>query len=97
MTFSLKTIRPITELRTRADDLFKLSKKSDGPVVITQNGVAVGVLMAADIYERLQDNVEESRLLEMMDEAEKDIKNNDTFSHAEFKKRVETALKSPAK
>ena len=90
---NLKTIRPITDLRIRANELLKLSRKTDGPVVITQNGIAVGVIMDADVYEALQQFIEESRLIASMEAPEKDIKAGRLFTHKDLKNRIEKVLK----
>ena len=92
MLINLKTIRPITELRSQANKLFKLSEKNDGPVIITQNGVAVGVLMAADVYQEMVLKSEEDELLKLMDEAEEDIKHGRVHSIDEVKKEIFTVL-----
>jgi prevent-host-death family protein len=92
MPINLKTIRPITELRSHANTLFKLSEKNDGPVIITQNGIAVGVVIAADVYEDMVLKSEEDELLKLIDEAEDDIKRGHVYSFDEVKKEIKAIL-----
>lgn len=49
-----RKIRTVTELKTRTSQLLDQVNEERAPVVITQDGVARGVLMDVESYDRLQ-------------------------------------------
>lgn len=51
---------PISELRTRQNDL--LEKAGEQPILLTQHGHAVAVLLGPDPYNRLLEHVEDLQL-----------------------------------
>ena len=64
-------IRPITYLKSRAADLLAQINETQRPVVITQNGVARGVLQAPESYERMRRAV---GMLKLLAQGEKDVR-----------------------
>ena len=56
-------IVPVTDLRQDAAKVLKRLRKSHDPLVITQRGRAVAVLLSLDAYERSQHERELLRLL----------------------------------
>jgi prevent-host-death family protein len=67
-------IRPITDLRNKANEISRLCHQSGEPVFITKNGEGDLVVMSLAAYERDQARLELYRLL---DEAEQDVRAGD--------------------
>lgn len=67
-------IRPISDLRNKANEISKLCHRTGEPVFITKNGQDDLVVMSAAAYERDQARLELYRLL---DEAEADVRAGD--------------------
>ncbi len=64
---------------------------SNEPFVITQRGRATAVLISADRYEEIENDLkllDELELLQMTEEAKIEIENGKTLSHEEVKKRL---------
>lgn len=53
---ALPQIRPITDLRTKLNDVCAQATESQQPVVLTKNGSAAYVIMDSDAYEAEQRN-----------------------------------------
>jgi prevent-host-death family protein len=66
----LPEVVPISELRLRQNDL--LEKVSAKPIVLTQHGRAVAVLLGPEPYNRLLEHIEDLRLAIDAVEARKD-------------------------
>jgi len=64
-------IRPITYLKTRTADLLAQINETQRPVVITQNGVARGVLQDPESYERMRRAV---GMLKLLAQGEEDVR-----------------------
>jgi prevent-host-death family protein len=60
-------IKPISDLRNRANEISRLCHREDRPVFITRNGQSDLVVMSHAHYERLQAQLE---LYRKLDEAE---------------------------
>ncbi len=54
---------PVTDLREAAADILKRIQGSDDPIIITQRGRAVAVLLSLEAYEKAQHEREMLRLL----------------------------------
>lgn len=48
----LPVIRPITDLRTRLNEVCQQATQEQAPIVLTKNGTAAYVLMDSDAYDR---------------------------------------------
>ena len=67
-------IRPISDLRNKANEISRLCHQSGEPVFITKNGQGDLVVMSLAAYERDRARLELYRLL---DEAERDLQSGD--------------------
>lgn len=56
----LPEVVPISELRTRQNEI--LGEIAEQPIVLTQHGRAVGVLLGPELYNRLLGNIEDLQL-----------------------------------
>lgn len=71
--FSLQeTIRPSADLRNHYNEISKQCREDNEVVIITVNGRGDTVSLAYEEYKRMKARIE---LLEMLSEAEEDIKN----------------------
>lgn len=68
----MPNIRPISDLRNKANDISEFCHKTKEPVFITKNGVGDMVVMSVETYERQQALI---RLYAKLAEAEEEIAN----------------------
>jgi len=68
----MPTIRPISDLRNKANEISELCRESREPVYITKNGSGDMVVMSIETYERQQALIE---LYGKLAEAEAEIAN----------------------
>lgn len=77
-----ETIRPSVDLRNHYSEISKLCREENEAVIITVNGRGDTVSLAYEEYKRMKSRIE---LLEILAEAEDDVKNgrvapiNETF------------------
>ncbi len=64
-----KSIRTVTELKTRTSQLLNEVNEAKAPLVITQEGVARGVLLDVESYDRLKRSLTLLKLVAQGDEA----------------------------
>ncbi len=87
----MKTIIPISDLQRQAAAVLDGLKGSSEPVVITQRGRASAVLISATRYAEIEEDLaalDEIELVRMAEEAEAAIREGDTLSQDEVKKRL---------
>lgn len=88
----LPLIRPITDLRTKLNDVCELATQSQEPVVLTKNGVSSFVLMDSAAYDNAErrnriylalreSEIEEKYRPQALTEAEADARMRDIFAH----------------
>lgn len=82
----MPTIRPISDLRNKTQEISDLVHKSDEPVFITRNGVGDMVVMSLAAWEREQARMDLHRLLE---QSESDFARGDRgVTPASLRKRL---------
>ena len=82
----MPTIRPISDLRNKANEISRICHESGEPVFITRNGEGHLVVMSLAAWERERARVDLYRLL---DEAESDVKAGDKgITVAAMRKRL---------
>jgi prevent-host-death family protein len=67
---SMGNIRPISDLRNKANEISRICHQSGEPVFITKNGEGDLVVLSVAAWERQQARLE---LYELLDEAERDV------------------------
>lgn len=86
----MKNIIPVSDLQRQAAQI--LSDLSDNqPIVITQRGRASAVLLSARRYAEIEEDLQsldDLEVLQMVEEAKKQIENGETIAHDEVKKRL---------
>lgn len=78
-------IRPLSEFRAGIATFVKQIHETRRPMVLTQRGRGVAVLVNVQEYERMQARLE---LLEEIYKAEEQLANGEGISHNEAKSRV---------
>jgi prevent-host-death family protein len=90
----MPTIRPLSDLQNRTDEILKICLREEEPVFLTKNGHGRLVLMSQEYFERMQAM---TRLYAKLDEAEKLSAAGDKgISHKEMMRRVRARLKRKA-
>src|SRR5699024_5683256 len=84
-----KDIRPLSEFRAGVATFVKQLHESCRPIVLTQRGRGVAVLMDVHEYEKLQERLE---ILEEIYKADEQIASGDGIAHEDAKARVLNGL-----
>jgi prevent-host-death family protein len=84
-----ETIRPSADLRNHYSEISKLCKANREAVIITVNGRGDTVSLSYEEYKNMKNRIE---LLEMLAEAEDDVKNNRTAPISETFEDLRKAL-----
>ncbi len=84
-------IRPLSDFRAEAATCIKHVHNTKRPIVITQRGKGVAVLLDIKEYEALQDKIE---LLQDVYKAERQIETEETVSHNQAKANILSRLKN---
>ncbi len=71
-------IVPMSEFKAKASEWFKHVATTRGPVVITQNGRAAGVLLSPQAFDEL---IERTRFVSAVDEGLADVEAGRTVDH----------------
>ncbi|MCC6699463.1 MAG: type II toxin-antitoxin system Phd/YefM family antitoxin [Candidatus Hydrogenedentes bacterium] len=83
-------IRPLSEFRAAVASFVKRTRETQRPLVLTQRGRGVAVLMDAGEFERMRERLE---ILEDIYRAEEQLSAGKGVSHDEAKARVLKGLK----
>ena len=81
-------IRPISYVKTHAAEMLEQINDTQNPIVITQNGLAKGVLVDTRSYQEMIDAI---GILKLLAQGERDVAADSTVSHEEA---IGAALKS---
>jgi prevent-host-death family protein len=82
-------IKPMTFLKTRAEELLDQVNESRRPVVITRNGEAKAVVLDVESYEALRDA---TMLLQLASQAEADLQEGRVLPQKQALARVRSRL-----
>ena len=96
----MKKIVPITDLQRQAGQVLSSLSDSDEPIIITQRGRAAAVIISAQRYSQIEEDLQhldELELLEMVKAARKNRASGDTISHDDVKKRLGLTERAPKK
>jgi len=91
MYSTMKNIIPITDLQRQAGQIIGALSESDEPVIVTQRGRAAAVIISADRYEEIEDDLkrlDELELSELVEEGKRQIKAGKVLSHDEVKRKL---------
>ena len=91
MYLTMKNIVPITDLQRQAGQIIGGLSESDEPVIVTQRGRAAAVIISADRYEEIEEDLkrlDELELLELVEKGRQAIAAGDIISHEEVKRKL---------
>lgn len=87
----MKNIIPITDLQRQAGQIIGGLSDMDEPVIVTQRGRAAAVIISADRYVEIEDDLkrlDELELLEMVEGSRRAIKAGEVLSQNDVKRRL---------
>ena len=91
MSFSVKdNIRPISDFRKASAQMIKKLQEQHHPIILTQRGRSVAVILDVDTYERLE---YEKSFRDSYFQGVKDAEQGKTTSHREMMKKLRQAIK----
>jgi prevent-host-death family protein len=96
----MKRIIPVTDLQRQAGQVLNSLSDSDEPVIVTQRGRASAVLISAERYTRIEEDLErldELELSEMVRKAREARATGDIISHKDVKQRLGLVDQEPEK
>jgi len=88
----MKKIIPITELQRQSKQIVSDAAESDEPIIITQRGRAAAVLVSAERYSRIEEDLNRLDELEMLNLTERgleDFRLGRTLSQREVRARLQ--------
>ena len=92
LPFALPSIRPISDLRTKLNEVEAEAKETREPIVMTKNGVASLVVIDSSAYE---DRLQHERAVRKLREAEIEAKYiSQTIAHDQMKLRIATLIEA---
>ncbi|BAK45178.1 type II toxin-antitoxin system prevent-host-death family antitoxin [Eggerthella sp. YY7918] len=92
MTAALPQIRPISDLRTRLNEIENLARETQEPIIMTKNGTASLVVIDSDAY---NDHLQHERAVRKLREAEIEEKYRpEAVSYDDVKNRVDLLLEA---
>jgi prevent-host-death family protein len=94
----MKKIIPVTDLQRQAGQILNSLSDSDEPVIVTQRGRASAVIISAERYTRIEEDLErldELELSELVKRAREARAAGDTISHLDVKKRFGVEEREP--
>lgn len=81
-------IRPISYIKTHAAQMLQQINDTQNPIVITQNGMAKGVLLDTRSYQEMIDTI---GILKLLSQSEHDVESASTLAHEDV---IAAALKA---
>lgn len=90
----IKNIRPLTEFRNHMREYIKELNVHKKPIILTQHGKGVAVLLDAEKYQELQDQIV---FMERVAWGLEDLKNNRTHSFSEVADEIENIISEAEK
>jgi prevent-host-death family protein len=85
----VEDIKPISYVKSHTAEILKQVGEKNNPVVITQNGEAMAVLMDVKHYQNIMDSI---NLLKILSIGENNIQNKKTITQEELDKKIEAML-----
>ena len=85
----VKNIKPISYVKAHTTEIVRNVMETRAPIIITQNGEAKAVILDIESYQKFLNAVNLAKLLSF---SEKDLKNGNTVTHEEAKKRFKRTI-----
>ncbi len=93
-TLDVKNIRPLTDFRNKMKEYIKELNENKEPIVLTQHGKSAAVLLPADIFQEMQDQIE---FMRKVAQGLEDYKSNRLHSVQETFEAVDKILEAAEK
>jgi prevent-host-death family protein len=93
-TLDVKNIRPLTDFRNKMKEYIKELNENKKPIVLTQHGKSAAVLLPADKFQEMQDQIE---FMRKVAQGLEDYKNNRLHSVQETFEAVDKILEAAEK
>ncbi len=93
-TLDVKNIRPLTDFRNKMKEYIKELNENKKPIVLTQHGKSAAVLLPADIFQEMQDQIE---FMRKVAQGLEDYKSNRLHSVQETFEAVDKILEAAEK
>ncbi|MBF0197049.1 MAG: type II toxin-antitoxin system Phd/YefM family antitoxin [Planctomycetes bacterium] len=84
------SIEPISHLKKHSADVVNKAKETQQPVMITQNGKAVAMVVDVESWQKQEDSL---NMLKLVLQGERDIQKGLLRSHEEVRERMQKRLK----
>lgn len=92
MTFNIKeNIRPVSDFRKETAQMIKKLKETHLPIILTQRGRSVAVILDVDAYEKLE---YEHRFRSSYAQGAKELEEGKAIPHGEAMRDLDRKLKS---
>jgi prevent-host-death family protein len=85
----VQNIKPISYVKAHTTEVVKNVGETKSPIIITQNGEAKAVIIDIASYQKTLNAINLAKLLSF---SEMDLKNGNTVTHEEAKKRFERTI-----
>lgn len=95
MQATLPQIRPISDLRTRLNDIESLARETQEPIIMTKNGTASLIVIDSNAYD---EHLQHERAVRKLREAEIEEKYRPSaVPYSDVKKRVQQLIEAAEK
>jgi prevent-host-death family protein len=85
----VQNIKPISYVKAHTTEVVKTVGETRSPIIITQNGEAKAVIVDIESYQKTLNAINLAKLLSF---SEIDLKNGNTITHEDAKKRFEKTI-----
>lgn len=93
-TIDLKNIKPLTDFRNHIKKYIEELNTTKKPIVLTQHGRSAAVIIDADKFQEMQDQIEFMKKIALGLE---DYKQNNTFSKSEVFRKIDQIIEESEK
>ena len=85
----VKNVKPISYVKAHTTEVIRNVGETRSPIIITQNGEAKAVIIDIESYQKTLNAINLAKLLSF---SEMDLKNGNTVTHEEAKRRFEKTI-----
>jgi prevent-host-death family protein len=85
----VRNIKPISYVKAHTTEVVRNVEETRSPIIITQNGEAKAVIIDIESYQKTLNAINLAKLLSF---SEIDLKNGNTVTHEDAKKRFEKTI-----
>jgi prevent-host-death family protein len=82
-------LRPVSDLKRQTSDIIHQVQETGRPVVLTEQGRGVAVVLSIQAFEDLQRSAERVKLQRAVDEAERDLAEGKWVEHSDVEAKLQ--------